>query len=125
MDKNMLCEHNSRIAVWHSTEAIVLNSALLNRQDAWENLDLIKQLHIERLGLEDEMRDTDDADLLCLFDALYTQIEFELQDAWKFERNANYHRFWNRPKCTCPKLDNEDVYGLSCAYYNQSCPLHG
>lgn len=55
----------------------------------------------------------------------YHILQFKLQHEWNFERNINYHRFWELPKCTCPKLDNEDRY--PCGYYisNTNCPLHG
>ena len=53
------------------------------------------------------------------------QIEFLLQDAWKFERNINYHKFWEAPHCTCPKMDNEDAWPSG--YYVKAlvCPVHG
>ena len=53
------------------------------------------------------------------------QLEFLLQEAWKFPRNANFHRFWEMPHCTCPKMDNEDAYPSG--YYVKSlcCPVHG
>lgn len=54
-------------------------------------------------------------------------LEFLMQDVWGFERDANKHTWWLRPKsCTCPKIDNLDP-----AYYGNgkiivsSCPLHG
>lgn len=53
------------------------------------------------------------------------QLEFLLQDAWKFPRDVNYHRFWEMPHCTCPKMDNDDAYPSG--YYVRSlcCPAHG
>ena len=53
------------------------------------------------------------------------QLEFLLQDAWKFPRDANFHRFWEMPHCTCPKMDNEDAYPSGYYVKNLSCPVHG
>ena len=53
------------------------------------------------------------------------QLEFLLQDAWKFPRDANFHRFWEMPHCTCPKMDNEDAYPSDYYVLNLSCPIHG
>ena len=55
------------------------------------------------------------------------KLEFAMQDAWGFNKDAKMHTWWLRPKsCTCPKIDNLDP-----AYYGNgkiivsSCPLHG
>ena len=54
-----------------------------------------------------------------------TKVEFELQDAWEFPRDARFHRFWDCPQCECPNLDNEDAYGTKFALYAKNCPIHG
>lgn len=50
--------------------------------------------------------------------------EYKLQDLWGFERNPNFHKFWEMEGCTCPKLDNEDEYPYR-NFVNTSCPIHG
>lgn len=67
--------------------------------------------------------------IIRLIDNLNSQlesVEYRLQDLWGFEKNANYHTWWLRPKnCKCPKLDNQDP-----AYYGggkiitEECPIH-
>jgi hypothetical protein len=59
------------------------------------------------------------------FQLRWTQNEFNLQRLWGFTEDSRLHAFWRSPRCTCPKLDNEDLYGVG--YYVQSgdCPLHG
>ncbi len=49
--------------------------------------------------------------------------EFKLQKLWGFEQNKAYHKFWELPHCTCPKLDNIDSYPYM-QHYSKSCPLH-
>jgi len=114
----LVVKHNGK-------EVLLLNKHLLDKQLAWDNLELILLLHSLRLHLEDEMKATDDPKLLKAMDLEYTQIEFELQDAWGFPRNAKFHAFWNRPKCICPKIDNSDSYPTGFYITRQDCPLHG
>ena len=88
----------------------------------------IRATHLEKLQVYTLMYAMDpeeDREFLELCDKHLVTIEFELQELWGFERNARYHRFWNRPWCSCPKMDNEEAYGLNRAFVSGHCPLHG
>ena len=116
----------SALLIIHNGEtAMMINEKTLDKQQAWGNLDTIKELHKARLSLEDLMKSTDVPSILRACDNLYAEIEFALQDAWLFPRDANYHRVWNRPKCKCPKMDNDDAYPSGYRYVAGNCPLHG
>lgn len=105
---------------------VKLNPNFLRKQNIDEAGEkVILELHELRLNIDDKMKSEDDPVKLKILDKEYTEIEFKLQDAWGFPRNAHYHRFWNRPKCTCPKMDNEDAYSTKYSIINHSCPLHG
>ena len=153
---------SANYTVWHDgKEVLVLNKRLLDRQNCWENVDRILELHSERLHLEDMMKEAISEkgaylesvegapakmttleltlvcqkviikecqqynDFLLLCNEYYTLIEYELQDAWGFDRNKNFHRHWNRPGCLCPSMDNEDRYPSGSYIYNTGCALHG
>ena len=103
----------------------MLNKQLLDSQNAWGNLIIIKDLHGQLLEVYDKMSRARSEKSLRKYDKMCTELEFKLQDAWGFGRDANYHRFWNRPKCGCPKLDNEDAYPTGYYVINHSCKLHG
>lgn len=113
------------IVVYNGEPKIMISETLLDKQDAWDRLEIIKALHMLRLGISQLMKETDDVSELKKLDKKYTEVEFELQEAWKFPKDARYHRYWNRPKCTCPKMDNEDRYGTGYSVINSECPLHG
>lgn len=52
--------------------------------------------------------------------------EFRLQDLWGFAQDSAYHKYWNFiPGCTCPKLDNSDLFGSNYRVITGSCPYHG
>lgn len=112
------------LTVRHGKRGIMLNKRLLDRQNAWEELDTLKALHKEKLEIYEKMDNTDCPAALVVFDKQLNEIEFKLQDAWGFERNANFFRIWERPKCTCPKMDNEDRYPYG-HIISGGCVLHG
>lgn len=90
--------------------ACILNARLFKEQGCYENLEAIKAAHQERIALSKKMENENDRTILKKYDKEYTKLEYKLQKLWKFPKNAAYHRFWDRPKCSCPVLDNEDRY---------------
>ena len=54
-----------------------------------------------------------------------TRIEFIQQDLWKFDRNANFHNWFEVPGCKCPKMDNRERKGTEYGIINTECPIHG
>jgi len=115
------------LIVYHNNEpTVMLNPSLITKQKCEHNIDKIKALHEERLELRDMMAQTDSCDdILMIYNALYTEIEFELQDAWGFGRDIKFHKFWDRPHCACAKMDNEDNYPSGFYYFLSGCTLHG
>lgn len=114
----------SPLIVTFENKSILINQGLLTRQECWSNLELIKRLHYQRLELEEMMRNTDVVEELKSLDDFWTENQFELQEAWGFDRNAKYHKFWTVPKCECPYMDNEDMYAFQ-QIINLNCPVHG
>ena len=95
--------------------------ALLDKQKAWKNLDLIKSLHLERMKIQDGMEKCKCRETLKFAAHCWTNIQFDLQDAWHFPRDSNYHRYWTLPKCSCPYLDNEDTLGTKYKHIDGKC----
>lgn len=113
------------MTVYYDGQAIyMMNKQLLDQQNAWHNLDLIIETHWLKLVIYDMMLDTEDPKLLKSLAKDLTEIEYELQKLWGFPLDANYHKFWEYPKCECPVMDNEDRYPHS-RIMNLNCPLHG
>ena len=81
--------------------------------------------HIYREFLVARMASTDDKSSLKSLFAAWTENEFHLQRLWKFTEDANYHKWWYVPKCTCPKLDNNDAYPYGYYVKSTNCPVHG
>jgi hypothetical protein len=52
-------------------------------------------------------------------------IEYDLQECWGFKKDTAYHSYWNHPTdCTCPRLDNEELFGTNRRNINSDCPFH-
>lgn len=102
-----------------------INVNLLKAQNKLSKLNEIKDLHYLKLEIYEAIKETRDLDLLKWFAIELTELEFNLQKVWGFDRDLRFHRFWITPKCTCPKLDNEDAYPTGFYSYNLNCPLHG
>jgi len=127
--KDPLHVPSAKLVVWHKgKEKSLIDKALLDKQNCWQNLELIKELCSNRLHIEDQMAEIDS--FLDLPDAIknlndqWTEIQFKLQEAWGFERNSKMHRFWDIPACECPKLDNDDAYPSGYYVIDENCKLH-
>lgn len=108
------------------TYITTINPTLIKRQNIdSDGLKLIKELHKIKYSVLKQMEETDDSVKLKELGKSITDIEFKLQKAWGFKEDINYHRFWDVPKCECPKMDNEDSYPSGHYVINQNCPVHG
>lgn len=113
------------ITVTFNNKKFRLSRHLIVAQDCAENLSQLKTLHGIRVAIYSWMKLTDNKTLLRKLDSLCTELEFEIQTAWKFDRDKNYHRYWERPKCECPGMDNRKRWGTAYGIVNLNCPLHG
>jgi hypothetical protein len=104
---------------------MTLNKRFLDKQNCWDKLENIKSLFMEKFMIFEAMDDSDCPAVLQTHDRRLTELEYQIQEAFGFERNINFHRFWERPKCTCPQLDNQDYWGTKYAIRSGDCPLHG
>ena len=113
------------VVYYEGNPALRLNKNLILRQGLTEGeVEKIKELHVCRLILEWEIATNKDADFESLIRDWH-EVQFKLQEAWKFPLDKNYHRFWDIPTCKCPKMDNDDAYPTGYYVYSADCPLHG
>lgn len=104
---------------------MTLNPNFLDRTKTWDNVDAIKEKFRVKFGVMETLKNTEDVQEMRVLDKKLEDIEYEIQELFKFPRDKNYHRFWERPHCACPKMDNQDNWGTGHYIINQSCPLHG
>lgn len=101
----------------------MLNETLLNKQNNC-NLHQLKQLHTKRHALELEMLNANDKQQLKQLLLEWTEVQFDLQEAWGFPKDATFHPSHRLPKCGCPKMDNDERIGTPYKVINEDCPLH-
>lgn len=52
-------------------------------------------------------------------------IEYTMQGIWGFTRDRDYHIHWIDLKgCTCPKIDNQELFGAPYRVTATDCPHH-
>lgn len=127
LEKRRIKEFREKYCIEFDGEIMCINSRLVASQGCEENVEQIKHLHRIRLALHSFMGILDtkkEYNVLRTANSLYTHLEFLLQDAWKFDRDINFHRFWLRPGCSCPRMDNEDWYPHR-HVTNGDCKIHG
>jgi len=112
----------NNIPIYNDEELIcTLNGALLERQGITD-ITRLAELYIEKNDLEKVMKASDEPKV---FVDEWHDIEYDIQEAWGFERSRKHHRFWEMPKCGCPKLDNIDMWPSGVYFMSGSCVLHG
>lgn len=121
--------------------SIQLNEFLLIKNNVSnENIEKLLNSHLELMKLKSHGWKLDpevNIDELKSINARMSEIFFEQQSLWGFEKDQELHEFWTAPHCTCPKNDNKEEWlnKLSSknkgnnftAHYNikKTCPIHG
>ena len=104
----------------------ILNVRMISNQNLnQEEVDKIYKLHRVRNCYITLMEISSSKEDLRYLSRIIEQIDFQLQRLWKFKEDSSYHRFWELPKCDCPKMDNMDVYGTGHRCINPNCKIHG
>lgn len=88
-----------------------------------KNLDKLKNCLIEKLKIYDIIENSND-DLKQYYKKL-TDIEYNMQLLYGEKEDIDFHRFWEAPKCICPKIDNLEIYPSNKPIFNDKCLIHG
>lgn len=57
--------------------------------------------------------------------SMLESIEESLQLQWFNKVDMKYYRFWDIPKCVCPKVDNTERYPYGNYIISENCKFHG
>jgi hypothetical protein len=102
-----------------------INNVLVKEQGLTEeDVAKISAGHVIRHYIYEAMERTDVPEELKRLNSIATEIENYLQTVWKFGVNPNMHRWYNVPKCRCPKMDNEEALGTPYRTHSGLCPIH-
>ena len=114
-----------RYLVKYGKRKMYLNPKFLEMNNAEHNLELIKELFVKKFKLFSRMERASKRETLRKLADMVTENEFEIQKAFNFEPDVNFHRFWELPKCVCPRMDNLDSWGTNYSIMRADCILHG
>jgi len=79
---------------------------------------------VQRAYIDEDIKP--EPSLLQSWDEMLHDIEFKMQELWKFEKDESYHHYWfEQPFCSCPKMDNHERIGTGDFIINCNCPVHG
>ena len=118
---------DSNIVYYEGKPVLRLNQRLITQKGLdKEEVDKIKELHVERIRIEDQMSATDDpSEIKRLFNA-WTTGQYLLQSLWGFPEDINYHPSHRLSKCTCgATMDNDERLGTPYKVVSHDCPIHG
>jgi len=98
---------------------------LVKRQNVDEKtLGHIRETHKMRGALCKKMEQTDNVSELVELAKQITNLEYVQQQLWGFPEDCSYHRWFDVPKCTCPKSDNREAMGSPQQIISHFCPIH-
>ena len=89
-----------------------------------KNLIKLKNCLIEKLKIYDLIEKSESNEDLQQYYKKLTDIEYDMQILYGEDEDIAYHRFWDTPKCTCPKIDNLELYPSKNPIFDKNCPIH-
>jgi ribosomal protein S15P/S13E len=93
-----------------------------HRMSNKKNLSKLKNCLIEKLKIYDLIENSDEN--LEQYYKKLTDIEYNMQLLYGEEEDISKHLFWHTPKCTCPKIDNIEIYPSKNPIFDNKCPIH-
>lgn len=94
-----------------------------NRLKSIENLSKIKRCLINKFKIYDYIENSKKTNFYKQYNKL-TNIEYDIQTLYDEVEDISYHRFWETPKCTCPKIDNIEIFPSEMPIYDLNCTIH-
>ena len=80
--------------------------------------------HVEKLRLFDTMRSAHPNALLRLARE-FDNLEFRQQGLWGFALDRDHHRWFDVPRCSCPKHGNSQLLSMPVRLVADACEVHG
>ena len=93
-----------------------------NRISNKKNLGKLKKCLSKKLEIFELIENSDDN--LEQYYKKLTNIEYDMQILYGEDEDIEYHLFWQTPKCTCPKIDNLEIYPSKDPILDKNCPIH-
>jgi hypothetical protein len=111
----------------HATSKLysINNNLVIRQKVSPEDVKKIEKLQNIRSYFYDFIELSEDKEEIRRLAKFITQIEFQLQKLWNFKPDETMHRWFDVPKCSCPRMDNVDYLGTPYKSINHKCIIHG
>jgi len=111
----------------HATSKLysINNNLVIHQKVSPEDVKKIEKLQNIRSYFYDFIELSEDKEEIRRLVKFITQIEFQLQKLWNFKPDETMHRWFDVPKCSCPKMDNAGYLGTPYKTINPKCIIHG
>jgi hypothetical protein len=114
------------VVYYKGKPALKLNKSLIDAQQIDdEGIEDIKILHCIRLYIEEQMQAQTKPEYIKEWYKLWVENQYQLQAAWGFPQDANFHPSHRLHHCACPVMDNDERLGTPYRVTNSDCILHG
>jgi hypothetical protein len=118
-------EKTTALSVEYQGQMIYLNSSLVKEQKlSQQKITKLLKLHFLQAAAKDLMDHVENVKMLPKLAAVIEDLNFQMQELWGFNRDADFHHWYEVPRCTCPKMDNKDRFGTNQRIYSSECPVH-
>lgn len=104
-----------------------LNPFLVSKQQLDDaQVEALKFSHLVKKYLFDAAASHLSQPLILKFLAkVHDCLESEQQKLWNFKVDESYHRFFDFPGCSCPRMDNTERLGTPYKIFSEDCLIHG
>jgi hypothetical protein len=115
---------------WHEIAGrrFGLNPILMRQQNLQQDrYDMLIESHRLKFMIMDTMEKHDpvmDRGFIRWCAELIDKLEFVQQAFWGLSLDPNFHMFWILPHCSCPKAENEHLWGTCVHMHDPDCPIH-
>ena len=87
-----------------------------------KNIKKLKNCLLEKLKIYYTIKNTDEK--LQQYYKQLTDIEYNMQLLYDENEDIFCHKFWETPKCTCPKIDNIENFPSEKPIFDKNCKIH-
>jgi hypothetical protein len=89
-----------------------------------EQLFSLKEIHIKKYLIAKQIEFSNKIKEQKELAKKFHIVEFELQRAYGYKEDAEFHKFWELPKCICPKKYNDNLIGKKGKIKDPHCHIH-
>ena len=109
----------------NTPHAMHISPTFLDNTNSWNNVEKLKECYNTKFKLYEQIASCDDSMSIKQIAIEIKDLKMNIQELFNLKRSSDHFRFWEMPKCSCPKMDNAEHWGTAYKIYTQNCIVHG